>query len=66
MTTWASAGAVRNAPATSATRRGSSWRRAPMASAALAPAGVLMVSRASATSLVFIATTVDQWDGSER
>ena len=55
--------AVRSAPATSPTSRGSSCRRAPMASAALAPAGVLMVSRASATSLVFSATFVDQCPG---
>ena len=66
MTTNASAAAVRSAPATSPTRRGSSWRRAPMASAALAPAGVLMVSRASATSLVLVATFVDQWEGRQR
>ena len=36
------------------------------ASAALAPAGVLMVSRASATSFVFRATFVDQWEGRTR
>ena len=65
MTTKASAAAVRSAPATSPTRRGSSCRRAPIASAALAPAGVLMVSRASAASLVLSATLVDQWLGKQ-
>ena len=66
MTTNASAAAVLSAPATSATSRGSSWRRAPMASAALAPAGVLMVRRASAASLVFSVTLVDQCPGRQR
>ena len=50
-------------PVTSPTRRGSSCRRDPIASAALAPAGVLIVSRASATSFVLVATLVDQWLG---
>src|SRR5450432_948028 len=66
MTTKASAAVDLRAAATCATRRGSSWRRAPIASAALVPVGVLIVRRAAARSLVFTETVVDQWPGRQR
>src|SRR5579862_7739428 len=66
MTTKASAVVDFRMAATSGTSRGSSWRRAPIAIAALVPAGVRTVSRAAARSLVFTETDVVQCPGKQR
>ena len=59
----ASAGTAFKASAAADTRPGSSWRFATMATAALAPAGVLIIRRASDASLVFTATVALQCAG---
>src|SRR5258708_5647641 len=58
-----SAATVLSASAAAGTRLGSSWRFDAIATAALAPAGVLMTNRASEASLVFTATLVLQCAG---
>ena len=66
MTTKASAVVDFKTAASSGTSRGSSWRRAPIAIAALVPVGVRSVSRAADRSLVLIETDVVQWPGRQR